>query len=79
MFATNDEKEAFKRLKIAFPNYKLTKDICEPILKLVRDGSIRIGDPKMYNGNAPAFNIGMDQEKFTAIMVDWTMKLDKVK
>ena len=77
IFATTNEGTAFNNLVNALPEYTITKENAEPILKLVRSGQIRVGDPYMY-GNTPIYpEPNCDIPKATEIIKDWMSSLLK--
>lgn len=69
-FATNDPATALQYLQKALPSRNLNEENAKPILELVRDGKIRVGDPFMYNGNCPIYPepacTNEDQQKVVA-------------
>ena len=75
IFATSNEKTAYENLVKALPDYIITKENSEPILKLVRDRQIRVGDPMMY-GNAPIYpEPKCDVPKAKEIISKWMSEL----
>jgi len=74
IFATTNERTAYERIKAALPEYIITEEICEPILKLVKDKEIRIGDPMMY-GNVPIYPSKNYNSGTRGKIVDWMCSL----
>jgi len=47
---TQDEELAYELIKKAFPEYSITREACEPVLKMVRDKEIMFGSP-LWSGS----------------------------
>jgi len=76
-FSTTDEKTAFEHIKKALPEYVITREICEPLLKMVRDEEIRIGDPAMYSGESPIYGSTNYNDKTEEKVMQWILGLKK--
>lgn len=59
------------------PEYVITKEICEPLLKMVRDEEIRIGDPTMYGGESPIYGSTNYNDETEEKVMQWVLSLKK--
>ena len=71
-FATSERATALQYMQRAEPSKNYTEESAGPILDLVENNIMRIGDPFMYGGKAPlfpsdGFNESMRSEVMSAI------------
>jgi hypothetical protein len=80
IFATKNEETAFKFLKEIYQDYDMTRERAEPVLKLVREGQIRISDPMFYDGNIAVYpEEGCDVQCVQEILTKWTEDIENYK
>ena len=75
IFATKCRKNALEYLQKAFPTHIVNEETAKPILDLVEQNHIRIGDPMMYGANIPVYPSTNYQPADKDTISEWMMNL----
>jgi hypothetical protein len=77
IFGTTEKHRALEYMQKSMPSYIITEETVSPILDLVKNNEIRIGDPLIYGGNCPVYPEKNYNEKTQKILMDCFMTLKK--